>query len=447
MADIDRKLRQLAERGTRVGSEEMIERVEAEMARDPVVVVGRRREDVLMTKTEDRVETKERRGPGGLAWGLAAFIAVLLVGGLFLFVDLNDEPLADNPPPATEAPETPVEETAMTGVEVVEAGMAAWFSGDAETVAELFEVPLVAEWTEEQVQGELAYQAQADDRLETLECEQLAISVSCQFLHTTWFDRPLGISDTGTAPLVFRVEDGRITYAYLEWGYPDCGVCIDSMAIFISLTSGPDLAADYAACSAPRTAECAALETAHLDAWVAWQPTFGPEEAVRAEMAAYFGGDCVTATLILRGYAASVPEPPSVTEDLAACAQRDHAINAESILDAQVTVENCSESAGADGVSQITCDLRYSNVLDQTVGNTPVQVTTRSFEFDFGVLNSLDRNYPSSEMYPSFVEYADEQGLGGELEAVCPVLEPSVECAEFILDHVDDWAVWHESVS
>lgn len=436
MADVDRKLQMLAERGTRVGVEEMISRVEAEMARDPVVVVGKRREGILMTKTDERVEEK-RAGIGrGLGWAVAAFIAVLAVAGVYLAVGGGDGEVVDQPPSPTVVEETP-EVEAMTDVEIVEAGLAAWFSGDAATVAVLFDVPLVSEWTEEEVEGELAYQALADDRVEILECEGEG-TVQCQFLHTTWFDRPLGISDTGTAPLVFRVEDGRITYAYLDWGYPDCGVCIDSMAIFLSLDSGPDIALDYAGCAAPRTADCAEIETANLDAWVAWQPTFGPEEAVEAEMGAYFGGDCVTAMLILAGSA----------EEIAGCSEGVGPIAAEAMLGAEVTVENCSESSGSEGESRISCDLRYSNVLDHTVSNSPETVTTKGFEFDFGVLSQLDENYPGSELNLSLVEYAGEEGIGAELEAVCPPLTvPSTDCAQFILDHVDDWAIWYQDNS
>ena len=51
MADFETKLHWLSERGDPVGAEELIERIEADLAGDPLVVVNKRREGTLMTKT------------------------------------------------------------------------------------------------------------------------------------------------------------------------------------------------------------------------------------------------------------------------------------------------------------------------------------------------------------------------------------------------------------
>ena len=91
MADFERKLQQLSKRGTPVGAEELIERIEAELAGDPLVVVTKQREGVLMTNTDQPVSTKGP-GPGrGFGWALVAFVAVLTVGGLYFAFNGDNE--------------------------------------------------------------------------------------------------------------------------------------------------------------------------------------------------------------------------------------------------------------------------------------------------------------------------------------------------------------------
>ncbi len=83
MADFASKLQQLSERGTPVGAEELIERVAAELAGDPLVVVSKQREGILMTTTDQPASTKGSGPRRGLAWGLVAFVAILTMGGLY----------------------------------------------------------------------------------------------------------------------------------------------------------------------------------------------------------------------------------------------------------------------------------------------------------------------------------------------------------------------------
>ena len=95
MADFEKKLQQLSERRTPVGAEELIERIEAELAGDPLVVVTKQREGTLMTNTDQPVSTKGP-GPGrGLGWALVAFVAILTVGGLFLAFSGDDDEVID----------------------------------------------------------------------------------------------------------------------------------------------------------------------------------------------------------------------------------------------------------------------------------------------------------------------------------------------------------------
>ena len=106
MADFAGKLQRLSERGAPVGVEELIERIEAELAGDPLIVVPKRRKGTVMTKTDQPVTSK---GPGprrGLGWAVAAFVTVLAVAGLFVLFsgDEDDVVNQETVPTATTAP-------------------------------------------------------------------------------------------------------------------------------------------------------------------------------------------------------------------------------------------------------------------------------------------------------------------------------------------------------
>jgi Tol biopolymer transport system component len=106
VADFETKLRWLSERGDPVGAEELIERIEADLARDPLVVVNKRREGTLMTKTQQRPTTSRPGRYRGPAWAAAAFVAVLAVAGLyFAFSGDSDEVAHTSPTPTTVAPD------------------------------------------------------------------------------------------------------------------------------------------------------------------------------------------------------------------------------------------------------------------------------------------------------------------------------------------------------
>jgi WD40 repeat protein len=111
MADFAAKLQRLSVRGTPVGVEELIERIEAELAGDPLIVVPQRRKGTVMTKTDQSV-TSKGPGPGrGLGWMVAAFVAILIVGGSLIVFGGNGGEVVEQdtvPTPTT----TP---TAITG--------------------------------------------------------------------------------------------------------------------------------------------------------------------------------------------------------------------------------------------------------------------------------------------------------------------------------------------
>lgn len=89
MADFETKLRWLSERGTPVGAEELIERIETELAVGPLVVVAKRREGSVMTGTQSSGAGRSSRSRGP-AWALAAFIAAIAVGGL-LYLSMSGD--------------------------------------------------------------------------------------------------------------------------------------------------------------------------------------------------------------------------------------------------------------------------------------------------------------------------------------------------------------------
>jgi len=103
VADFETKLRWLSERGDPVGAEELIERIEAHLAGDPLVVVARRREGTTMTKTQQPPTTKRPSRYEGPVWAAAAFVAVLAVAGVYLALtdDVSDIAGAPDDPVAT----------------------------------------------------------------------------------------------------------------------------------------------------------------------------------------------------------------------------------------------------------------------------------------------------------------------------------------------------------
>ena len=101
MADFETKLRWLSERGNPVGAEELIERIEADLAGDPLVVVAKRREGTLMTKTQQSPTSTQPSRYRGPAWAVAVFVAILAVGGLYLALADDIDQVADTPPPLT----------------------------------------------------------------------------------------------------------------------------------------------------------------------------------------------------------------------------------------------------------------------------------------------------------------------------------------------------------
>jgi hypothetical protein len=316
VADFTTKLELISKRGTPVGAEELIERIEAQLGGDPLVVVTQRRKGAPMTKTDQPVTTKSP-GPGrGLVWALAAFVAVLAVAGIYLATADEDGQVAE-PTPTTVAQPTPTTAApveTMTDVETLEAGVAALYSGDGETAAELFELASAEEpFTDEEIAAQAEYLGASGGRL-TLNCNDSAASgdpFRCVVRHENALSDAIGYVDPGES-FVMMVRNGKIvefplshehswirnsfvTFLALERsgeGQEECtmdggqlstgcgaiqvenaGAWADwyrqSFQVFAE-SSGLSDAYEQARCGAVLTTDCATLMAYNIDAFVAW---------------------------------------------------------------------------------------------------------------------------------------------------------------------------------
>jgi hypothetical protein len=88
-----------------VGAEALIERIEAELAGEAVVVVGKRGDGLRMTKTQGSAETSRPTGVRGPAWALASLVVMLAVAGLIYFAFSGDDGQVAEAPTTTSAAE------------------------------------------------------------------------------------------------------------------------------------------------------------------------------------------------------------------------------------------------------------------------------------------------------------------------------------------------------
>jgi hypothetical protein len=200
---------------------------------------------------------------------VAAFVVVLAVAGIYLATAGDDDQVAET---------TPNTET-MTDLEVIEAGVHAVYSGDADRAVELFELARNPyERDDEWIRGEVAYQAAIEGRV-TLDCNEGDTPgvFSCTWLYHNAITDAIGYVDSGAARRVV-VDDGTITaFGYFpfhdsEEVHPVIGglraflgeegesADSDSLCVFgYPYTQGGDF-----------TPECVDFVLDHLDEWAAW---------------------------------------------------------------------------------------------------------------------------------------------------------------------------------
>ena len=429
MADFETKLRWLGERGNPVGAEELIERIEADLAGDPLVVVAKRREGTLMTKTQQPPTTNQPGRFRGAAWAIAAFVAVLTVAGLYLaFSGDEEDPVADSTPPPTTLAET------TTDLETIEAAVAAFYSGDAQGATELFEVP---DRTDDEIREEAAYQAAIGGQL-TLNCTGGEGGVfSCNTPYHNAMTDAIDYRDVGDTNRVV-VEDGVIT----EFGFPEHSFMVVQMGSFLAMEG---LLASYENCLfGPFPESCATIQLENLDSWVEWRQTLEPRDLVEFGLESWYGGDCEAARFVsgMEADACSTPDTPTQT------------IEYESILGADVSVEGCGRPVTISDGEALSCDVHYSNALSSAVGKPP-SVTTRGFNVltDAGLMHVADdpnywylADYPEDpELRESFTLFAEGGELADEYAAADCANTRSPECATLIMANLDDWATWYQT--
>jgi hypothetical protein len=440
--DFTTKLELISTRGTPVGAEELIERIEAQLGGDPLIVVTSRRKGAVMTKTDQPTTTRPPGTGRGLIWALAAFVAVLAVAGIYLATSGDDE-VADTTPTTLAEPTpttaAPVESTA--DLETIEAGVAAFYSGDADRAAELFELP---DRTDQQIREEAAYQAAIDGRL-GLDCiDSTPGTFHCRVPYHNAMTDAIGYTDQGDTNRVV-VEDGVIT----EFAFPEHSWMVIGMGTFLGAEGRFE---GYEDCGfAPFPESCAIIQLENLDAWVEWLENFDRPALVEAALQSWYGGDCQSALALswisLKGGESWV--------DCSTSSSPAQTIEYESILGAEVTVENCEEAAAGPDVTNVTCEVHYSNVMSSAVGKEPsVMVREFAVHDDVGWVRQPapedaawhEGDYPEdTELRASFQQFAE----GGELAeayagAGCASTR-SPDCANLIIANLDEWAAWYQT--
>ncbi len=427
MADFELKLRQLSERGHPVGAEELIERIEAELAGNPIVVVAKQRKGPFMTKTDEITGTGPSRRLRVVGWAVTAFIMVVAAVVVYLALSPGADRVADTLPSPTSTTEPETE--AMTDLEIVEAGVAAFYSGDGDRVAELFEL---TDFDDEQLRSKAAYEAAVGGRL-TLDCTEkdTAGDFTCR---TPYFNALTDVTQTQDPGDVndVRVRDGVI----LEFGFPE--------HTWILLGIGAYLASEgrfeeYENCVPVGLypVSCAVIQIESAEAWNDWRKKVEPPEMVDLAVQAWYGGDCDTAQF-LAGL-----EPDCSTPELPRTALT---IEYEAILGAEVTLENCSAVKVSADEDRVSCEVHYSNAMNAAVGKPPA-VIAKEFSMFAGLSwDWFETDYPEdAELRESFTAFAEGGDLAEAYAAANCDSARTPECATLIVDNLEAWAAWYAS--
>lgn len=331
---------------------------------------------------------------------------------------------------STTAP--PTTNASLGDVDVIEAGVDAYYSGDAARAAELFEL---ADRTDEQIREESAYQAAIGGRLNLSCSETSAGEFTCLTPYQNAMTDAIGEGGGHDSwPVV--VEDGVIT----QFGFTEhTGMLID-MGTFLASEGRFD---GYEDCIfGPFPESCATIQLENLDAWAAWHETAEPADRVDAVVKSWYRGECEAALLLSWGETdCSASSSPALTTEF------------ESILGAQVSVENCETTTGGENVG-LSCEVHYSNAMNEAVAKPPA-VIPREFVLMFGILPAgpdeaswYQVDYPEdTELLESFSQFAEGGELADEYADAGCASARSPECANLIVDNLDAWATWHEANS
>ncbi|HKX74616.1 MAG TPA: hypothetical protein VJR05_04420 [Acidimicrobiia bacterium] len=391
-----------------------------------------------MTKT-DETRTESSPRPRALGWIVAAgAIVVLAIGGYWAFRQDRGpvvDPVTTN---TTLTASTAAPEPEGTGaMAVIEEAVAAFYSGDGERAAELFEL---ADRTDDQIRMEAAYQAAIGGQL-TLNCTETSTlgTFNCNVpYHNALTDAVQHRDRPGDNNRVV-VEDGIIT----AFGFPEHTFLVVSVGSFLAVEGRFD---GYEDCLfGPFAENCALVQMENLEAWADWYDTVEPVTFVEAALQAWYGGDCATARYLsdIETHICSTPD------------QSNQTIAYESILGASVSLQGCEEKpAVVDDDANLTCEVHYSNAMNTAVGKAP-SVTLREFSvYVGGIVGSADGDFWYSVDYPedlelreSFRTFAESGDLADEYAAssCASTAQRTPECAALIVENLDAWAAWYES--
>jgi hypothetical protein len=451
---IDDQLRDIARRADQlqrvITAEEVVQRASTHSTRlfttssrlnDHRAVVSNRpvqstEEDAIMIDLEIPSQSDEHR-TGSKRVVVAALVAAATVIVLAAMVAIrSDEPTspADQPSPtvpAASAPPTAAPTTVvptMSDLEVIEAGVAAFYSGDAERAAELFEL---ADRTDDQIRAESAYQAAIGGRVDLACRESAPGSFNCSTPYSNAMTDAIR-QGGGRDVWPVEVEDGVIT----QFGFTEHTSLLIEMGTFLASEGRFD---GYEDCiSGPFPESCATIQMENLDGWVAWHQTSEPADRVKTVVESWYRGDCEAAVLLSWG------DP-----DCSASSVPAQTVAYESILGAQVSVENC-ETASAGDHTNVSCEVQYSNAMNSAVDKPP-SVTAREFVLMYGVLTAGPDQQPwyedeyteDTELRDSFRSFAEGGELAGEYADAGCASARSPECANLIVDNLDAWATWY----
>ncbi len=239
-------------------------------------------------------KTRSRRWTApGWAYGLATMVVVLvLILGLALLLPGGNNDVVE-PTPTTVVPEP---ET-MSDFEVIEAGVAALYSGDAERAVELFGIEDSPVWRwqgggddeaqirdDDLIRQEAAYQAAIGGRL-TLNCTELVNTpgmFTCNVPYHNALTDAVGYIDSPGDQIDVVVQEGVITQFALPNAlvqgfahtFPEHNFLLRTVVSFLrEEVEGSEGCWDFPTDFLPtviRTPDCANLIMDNLDDWAAW---------------------------------------------------------------------------------------------------------------------------------------------------------------------------------
>lgn len=384
--------------------------------------------EMKLIDTEPAAATLPHKHQWGVAAAAAAAI-ILIVAGVVALSHDTDQPAV---PPTTTSPPTtaPAVDASAADLAVIEEGVAAFYSGNGERAAELFDL---ADRTDGQIRAESAYQAAIGGRVD-LRCNAKEPGLfRCSTPYHNAMTEAINLGG-GNDSWDVTVENGVIT----QFGFTEHSAMLIDMATYLISI---DRFTGFEDCLVgPFDVSCATIENDNLDGWVAWGRDVTTADRLAIALAAWYRGDCEAAVTL----ATDVPEctPTSETEQTTAY---------ESILQADVSVDQCTTGSGGDDPT-LTCQVTYSNDMSRAV-DAPATVTTRAFVMVLARFVSAgpgkawySTDYPEDKrLRDNFTAYAQQADFASDYAAAGCATTRSADCARLIVDHVDDWAAWYRA--